>query len=70
MREQIIKLLNKIPFHPFAVDVASDVVYSIPTRYHVLVTGKLLVIAAAAGTFDAVSFDHIRRIFFRESAAG
>jgi hypothetical protein len=69
MREQIIKLLNEVPFHPFAVDVASDVVYSIPTRDHVLVTGKLLVIADDAGTFDAIPFDHIRRISFRESAA-
>jgi hypothetical protein len=33
----------------------------------VLVTGELLVIADDAGTFDAIPFDHSRRISFRES---
>ncbi|MFA6176447.1 MAG: hypothetical protein WC765_07710 [Phycisphaerae bacterium] len=68
MREQIIKLLHETPFHPFAVEVATDVVYTIPTRDHVLVTAKLLVIADDQGTFDAIPFSHIRRISYREDA--
>ena len=42
MREQILKLLHKIPFQPFSVDVASDVAYSIPTPDHVLAAKNVL----------------------------
>ena len=42
MREQIEKLLHARPFQAFAVDVAEDVAYSIPTNDHVWLGKKVL----------------------------
>jgi hypothetical protein len=64
MRDQILKLLQKIPFQPFSVDVAEDVAYSIPTRDHVLAAKKVLVIEDDGGLVDVIPYTHIRRISF------
>lgn len=69
MREQIVKLLQSTPFVPFAVDVADNVAYSIPTPDHVLAAQKLLVIEDDNGLIDVIPYTRIRRISYREPAA-
>jgi hypothetical protein len=64
MREQLIKLLHKIPFQPFSVDVAEDVAYSIPIPDHVLAAKNVLVIEDDSGLVDVIPYAHIRRISF------
>ena len=68
MREQILKLLHKIPFMPFSVDVAADVAYSIPTPDHVLAAKNVLVIEDDAGLVDVIPYAHIRRISFASAS--
>ena len=67
MREQILKLLHKIPFQPFSVDV-TDVAYSIPTPDHVLAAKNVLVIEDDAGLVDVIPYAHIRRISFASAS--
>ena len=64
MREQILKLLHKIPFQPFSVDIAEDVAYAIPTPDHVLAAKNVLVIVDDRGLVDVIPYTHIRRISF------
>ena len=68
MREQILKLLHKIPFQPFSVDVAADVAYSIPTPDHVLAAKNVLVIEDDGGLVDVIPYSHIRRISFASAS--
>lgn len=69
MRDQILKLLHKIPFQPFSVDIAADVAYSIPTPDHVLAAKNVLVIEDDGGLVDMIPYSHIRRISFAATAA-
>lgn len=62
MREQVQKLLHAVPFQPFAVDVAPDVAYSIPTPDHVLLGKNVLVIEDDSGYVGIVDYKHIRRL--------
>jgi hypothetical protein len=64
MREQTLKLLHKIPFQAFSVDIAADVAYSIPTPDHVLAGKNVLVIEDDSGLVDMIPYAHIRRISF------
>jgi hypothetical protein len=70
MRDQIVKLLQAVPFSPFAVDVAEDVAYTIPTPDHVLAGRNVLVIEDDAGLVDLIPYSHIRRISHRAQIAG
>jgi len=68
MRDQILKLLHKVPFQPFSVDVAADVAYSIPTPDHVFVAKHFLFIEDDAGLVDVIPYSHIRRISFASAS--
>ena len=69
MRDQILKLLHKISFQPFSVDVVADVPYSIPTPDHVLAAKNVLVIEDYCGLVDVIPYSHIRRISFAATVA-
>ena len=64
MRDQILKLLHKIPFQPFSVDVAPDVPYSIPTPDHVLAAKNVLVIEDDAGLVAVIPYAPYTQNFF------
>jgi len=68
MREQVQKLLQANPFEPFAAEVSDTVMYSIPTRDHVLAAKNGLFVLDDEGLADFISWDHIRRLRFRETA--
>lgn len=69
MREQVEKLLKASPFESFAVEVSDTVMYSIPTRDHVLSAKNGLFILGDDGLVDVVTWPHVRRLSFREPAA-
>ena len=69
IRDQILKLMHKISFQPFSVDVAANVAYSIPTPDHVLAAKNFLVIEDDGGLVDIIPYSHIRRISFAAKAA-
>lgn len=58
--DQILKLLQKIPFQPFSADAAENVVNSTPTRDHVLAAKKALVIENDGGLVDLIPCTYIR----------
>jgi hypothetical protein len=62
MREQILKLLHANPFQSFAVEVAEDLAYSIPTNDHVWPAKNVLVIEDDNGYVDIIPYAHIRRV--------
>jgi len=62
MREQILKLLHPNPFQSFAVEVAEDLAYSIPTNDHVWPAKNVLVIEDDNGYVDIIPYAHIRRV--------
>ena len=62
MREQIQRLLHTRPFKGFAIEVDSDLAYSIPTADHVLLASKAIVIEDDSGWVDIVPYSAIRRI--------
>lgn len=68
MREQVEKLLHAMPFEAFAVEVSDTVMYSIPTRDHVLAAKNGLFIMGDDELVDFVSWAHIRRLRFPEAA--
>jgi hypothetical protein len=49
MRDQIAKLLHARPFRSFAVEVDSDLAYSIPTAEHALLARTVIVIEDDSG---------------------
>jgi hypothetical protein len=62
MREQIQRLLHTRPFKGFAVEIDSDLAYSIPTAEHVLLARNAIVIEDDSGWVDIVPYTAIRRI--------
>ena len=70
VRDQIQKLLHKVPFAPFSVDVAPDIGYAIPTPGHVLAAKNVLVIEDDSGSVDVIPYGHIRRISFNQERVG
>ena len=62
MRDQIKKLLHATPFQPFALDIAHDVAYSIPTPDHASTRPSFLVIEDDKGCAALIPYEHIRRI--------
>jgi hypothetical protein len=70
VRDQIQKLLHKVPFAPFSVDVAPDIGYAIPTPDHVLAAKNVLVIEDDSGSVDVIPYGHIRRISFNQERVG
>lgn len=68
MREQILKLLHKIPFQPFSVDVAADVADSIQIPDHVLVAKNVLLIEGGGGLVDEIPHSHMRQISFASTS--
>jgi len=69
MREQVEKLLRANPFEPFAVEVSDTVMFSIPTRDHVLSAKNGLFILGDDELADFIPWAHIRRLSFRDLAA-
>lgn len=65
MKEQIQKLLHATPFEPFAVEVAEDLAWSIPTPDHALAARSALVIEDDDGLVHLVSYSHIRQIIHK-----
>jgi hypothetical protein len=68
MREQIQKLLHATPFEPFAVEVAEDLAWSIPTPDHALAAKSALVIEDDEGFVHLVSYAHVRQIMHKAAA--
>jgi hypothetical protein len=66
MREQIQKLLQARPFGSFAVEVAEDLAYSIPTSDHVFLGKKVLGVEDDEGAIDLIPYEHIRRIRYKQ----
>jgi hypothetical protein len=62
MRDQIAKLLHVRPFKSFAVEVDSDLAYSIQTAEHALLART--VIEDDSGYVDIVPYSAIRRLRF------
>jgi hypothetical protein len=62
MRDQIAKLLHARPFRSFAVEVDSDLAYSIPTAEHALLARTAIVIEDDSGYVDIVPYSAIRRL--------
>ena len=69
MREQLEKLLKANPFEPFAVELSDTVMYSIPTRDHVLSAKNGLFILGDDELVDFAPWSHVRRLSFREPLA-
>ena len=69
MRDQIKKLLHATPFQAFAVDVAQDVAYSIPTPDHASTLPSFLVIEDDKGCADLIPYSHIRRLSIKREEA-
>jgi len=65
MKEQIQKLLHATPFEPFAVEISDTVMYSIPTRDHVLAAKNGLFVMGDDELVDFISWPHIRRLTLR-----
>jgi hypothetical protein len=64
MRDQIAKLLHARPFRSFAVEVDSDLAYSIPTAEHALLARTVIVIEDDSVYVDIVPYSAIRRLRF------
>jgi hypothetical protein len=62
MRDQIAKLLHARPFRSFAVEVDSDLAYSIPTAEHAFLARTVIVIQDGSGYVDIVPYSAIRRL--------
>ena len=62
MRDQIARLLHARPFRSFAVEIDSDLAYSIPTAEHALLARTVMVIEDASGYVDIVPYSAIRRL--------
>jgi len=62
MRDQIAKLLQARPFRSFAIEVDSDLAYSIPTAEHALMARTVIVIEDDSGYVDIVPYSAIRRL--------
>jgi hypothetical protein len=62
MRDQIAKLLHSRPFRSFAVEVDSDLAYSIPTAEHAFLARAVIVIEDDSGYVDIVPYSAIRRL--------
>lgn len=67
MREQLHQLLHAIPFEPFAVEVAEDLAWSIPTPDHALAAKSAFVIEDDDGLVHLISYGHIRQIVHKAS---
>lgn len=65
MREQIHALLHAVPFEPFAVEIAEDLSWSIPTSDHALAAKFALVIEDDDGLVHLISYAHVRQIVHR-----
>jgi hypothetical protein len=62
MRDQISKLLHARPFRSFAVEIDSDLAYSIPTVEHAFLARTVIVIEDDSGYVDIVPYSAIRRL--------
>jgi hypothetical protein len=62
MRDQIAKLIQARPFRSFAIEVDSDLAYSIPTAEHALMARTVIVIEDDSGYVDIVPYSAIRRL--------
>jgi hypothetical protein len=62
MRDRIAKLLHARPFRSFAVEVDSDLAYSIPTAEHAFLARTVIVIEDDSGYVDIVPYSAIRRL--------
>ncbi|HTD13832.1 MAG TPA: hypothetical protein VK673_01560 [Chthoniobacterales bacterium] len=62
MRDQIAKLLHERPFRSFAVEVDSDLTYSIPTAEYALLARTVIVIEDDSGYVDILPYSAIRRL--------
>lgn len=69
MREQIQQSLHAVPFEPFAVEIANDLAWSIPTPDHAMAAKSALVIEDDDGFVHLVSYGHIRQIMHKTKAA-
>ncbi len=65
MKEELLELLRAVPFVPFVIEVADDVVYAIATVDHVLPAKHVLAILDDEENVDILAYDHIRRLRFR-----
>jgi len=68
MKDQLQKLIKQVPFAAFAIDVAEDVAYAIPTSDHVLLGKEGVVIMGDDGLFNYIPYTHIRRLTYSETA--
>jgi hypothetical protein len=62
MRDRIAKLIQARPFRSFAIEVDSDLAYSIPTAEHALMARTVIVIKDDSGYVDIVPYSAIRRL--------
>jgi hypothetical protein len=62
MRDQIAKLLHARPFRSFAVEVDSDLAYSIPRAEYAFLARAVIVIEDDSGYVDIVPYSAIRRL--------
>ena len=62
MRDQIAKLLHARPFRSFAIEVDSDLAYSIPTAERALLARTVIVIEDDSGYVDIVPYSAIHRL--------
>lgn len=62
MRDQIVRLLHARLFRSFAIEVDSDLAYSIPTAEHALLARTVIVIEDDSGYIDIVPYSAIRRL--------
>jgi hypothetical protein len=62
MRDRIAKLLHARPFRSFAVEVDSDLAYSIPTAKHALLARTVIVIEDDSSYVNIVPYSAIRRL--------
>jgi len=68
MKEQVTSLLHAAPFEPFAVEIASDVAWSIPTPDHAFASKNALVIEDDDGILHIINYKYIRQIVTRSAA--
>ena len=62
MRDQIAKLLHARPFKGFAIEVDSDLTYSIRTAEHAFLARTVMVIEDDSGYVDILPYSAIRRL--------
>ena len=62
MREQLLKFLRAVPFHPFVIELDNNAAYAIATADHASMLRTILVIEDDNGAADLIALKHITRL--------